>query len=793
MTLRKKVLSIIVLISILLISLINAASRLIILQGFSNLEEEYCVKNVQRAVNVFTKEKNSLLTQADDYAAWDDTYAFAADLNPDYVKSNILPGTFTSLNLNFFIFVNNSGQVFASYGYDLINEQSLDLPADLLDLIAKNQLFHDPDINNKLVGILQLKDGALLFAAHPILTSKYTGPPRGSLILGRYLSKDYASQLAEATQSSIQIDSYVGSTLSLELQTAIQVPDSEPPLFINVLSAESIAGYTVLTDVFDNPALILRAGMERDIYNHGYATILFFITVMFFGCLFFFIFAVILLDKQVISRITSLSKSVSRIRLSGTLVDRVPHKGKDEISSLARSINEMLQSLEVSDDELRQSRDELEKRVEARAAELIQVNTDLNYEISERKLGEQALYEAYNEIHLILSSISSMMIGVDSDRMVTQWNDVATRMLGLSSPDVTGLDFFTLPINWDWEKITPKVTECTKNNVKVRMDDILLGNPGDNPRILGITLTPLILKDKEQPGFLLVAADITERRLLEQQLGRSSKLEAIGQLAAGVAHEINTPTQLVGSNLRFLGQQLAPVLELIDKVYQLNRAVKNGTATPEMAIALEQVTAAAHLEYFRHEAPKAIEQSLEGIDRISHIVSAMRYFSHPGSEAKEMANLNQILQNALSLSRNEWKNVAEIKTDLDETLPAVECMPSELSQVVLNLIINAVHGIQDARGEEPEEKGQIVITSRQVEEFVEVRISDNGTGIPEEIRDKIFDPFFTTKEVGRGTGQGLAIAHTVIVTKHGGTIQFETELGRGTTFIIRLPRNKEND
>ena len=434
-----------------------------------------------------------------------------------------------------------------------------------------------------------------------------------------------------------------------------------------------------------------------------------------------------------------------------------------------------------------------EGQVEEQTAELIQLNYDLIHEVAERKLGEKALFETYNEIHQILSSISSILIGVNSDRVITQWNDVATTMIGHFSNDVVGLDFFSLPINWNWERVSLAVTECIENNRKVRMDDISLDSPGEATRILGITLTPLFLKDNDKPGFLLVGADITERRLLEQQLGRTNKLEAIGQLAAGVAHEINTPTQLVGSNLRFVGQQLESVLQLIDKVYQLNRAVKTGTAIPEMAISLEKEAEAVHLEYFRKEAPKAIEESLEGIDRISRIVTAMRYFSHPGSENKEMANLNQIIQNALSLTRNEWKNVAEIKTDLAKDLPAVDCLPGELSQVVLNLIINAVHAIQDAGGEETVSMGQIVISSLQVDNWIEVRISDSGTGIPEDIRDKIFDPFFTTKDVGRGTGQGLAIAFTVIVKKHGGTLEFETEIGRGTTFIIRLPMEVSND
>jgi len=325
------------------------------------------------------------------------------------------------------------------------------------------------------------------------------------------------------------------------------------------------------------------------------------------------------------------------------------------------------------------------------------------------------------------------------------------------------------------------------------MDDVMLENQAEQTRILGITLTPLMLRDKEHPGFLLIGADITERRLLEQQVVQSNKLEAIGRLAAGVAHEINTPTQLVGSNLRFLGEQLEIFLMRPDPSSQPNEAVMIGTSTHGTDRISEKDSTIAQIEYFRQEAPKAIEQSLEGIERISHIVNAMRYFTHPGGENKEIANLNQIIQNAISLSRNEWKNVAEINTKLEPDLPNVECLPIELSQVVLNIIMNAIHAIQDALDEDPEKIGQIIITSCQLGELIEMRITDNGTGIPKEIQNKIFDPFYTTKDIGRGTGQGLAIAYTVIVKKHGGTLEFESEVGRGTTFIIHLPRKAAHE
>lgn len=789
MTLRNKSIIIIVTISLLIISLVNASARFILLKSFSNLEEEYCIKNVQRAFNAVTTEKNNLLSHASDYATWDDTYAFTENLNPAFITSNITPDTFINLNINFFIIMDKSGQVIVSHGYDLIKNEPLAISTNLLDQIINLPNSQNPNLKSGSAGFVLINDQPILMAYHPILTSRSEGPQHGVLVIGRFLGDSFAAQLSNTTQLSIQIESYINSTLRLEFEGAKQVTDGETTISINPLNSKNIAGYMMVEDVFNNPVMILKAAMDRDIYNHGHDTILFFIYIVFFGSLFFILTALYLLDSQVTSRIISLSRSVIGVRLSGHLADRVPIKGKDEISSLGNAINEMLQSLEAADYRLRHSRDELEKLIENRTAELVQVNLDLKHEITEHELGRKALSEAYNEIHLIISSISSIMIGVDNKGMVTLWNDVASKLLSLSSDDVVGLDFFALPINWNRDKIAQEAAECVKSNKNIRMADILLRHQTDGIRILGITLTPLFLKDKEHPGFLLIGADITERRLLEDQVGRSNKLEAIGQLAAGVAHEINTPTQLVGSNLRFLGQQLDTILGWLDKLHQQKDAAKTESKIPSLIMGSEKDVTLAQLEYFKQEAPKAIEQSLEGIDRISHIVTAMRFFTHPGSENKEIADLNQIIQNAISLSRNEWKIIAEIKTDLDPNLPGVECLPIELSQVVLNIIINAIHAIQDSG----EEKGQIVIVSRQAGELIEVSITDNGTGIPKEIQSKIFDPFFTTKDIGRGTGQGLAIAYTVIVKKHGGTLEFESETGKGTTFIISLPTRANYD
>ena len=206
-----------------------------------------------------------------------------------------------------------------------------------------------------------------------------------------------------------------------------------------------------------------------------------------------------------------------------------------------------------------------------------------------------------------------------------------------------------------------------------------------------------------------------------------------------------------------------------------------------MLIKLCEAAQTANLEFLNAEIPAALEESLSGLSRVSEIVSAMKSFSHPGTTAKQSVNLNEVITTTVTLSTNEWKYVSEIDTDLDPELPPVSCLPGEVGQVVLNIVVNAAHAIAERLGTGSAELGRISIKTKCSGEHAEIRITDSGCGMPPEVMERIFDPFYTTKEVGRGTGQGLAISHSVIVDKHGGTIDVESVPGEGTTFIIRIP------
>jgi signal transduction histidine kinase len=299
------------------------------------------------------------------------------------------------------------------------------------------------------------------------------------------------------------------------------------------------------------------------------------------------------------------------------------------------------------------------------------------------------------------------------------------------------------------------------------------------------------------PRIVLMHLDVTEQKQMEIQLRQAQKQESIGQLAAGIAHEINTPTQYIGDNTVFLGEAFQDLLAVQAELLRLLEAARTGSCSPDLVAAAQRRVQQADLAFLEAEVPRALQQSLDGVHRVARIVSAMKDFSHPGGSSKTPTDLNRAIESTTLVCRSEWKYVAELELDLDPQLPPVPCLPDEFNQVVLNLIINAAHAIEatGAAGQgRPEPSpaggarpGRIRIATCSSAGWAQISVSDTGSGIPEAIRSRIFDPFFTTKPVGKGTGQGLAIAYAVIVEQHGGTITLESEVGRGTTFTLRLP------
>jgi PAS domain S-box-containing protein len=420
-------------------------------------------------------------------------------------------------------------------------------------------------------------------------------------------------------------------------------------------------------------------------------------------------------------------------------------------------------------------------------AEVRRYITALEREMLERGQAEREAREAHAANERLLSCISSVLIGLDGQMRIQKWNTVAETVLGIPATQVLGRHFGEAGLAWVDERVLEGLRACHQRQQKTFLEDIAFTRPDGNRGYLGLSATPVPFADGRAPGTLLLGADLTERRLLGAQLAQAQRLESMGQLAAGIAHEINTPIQYIGDNTRFLGDSFEGLRQAVAAYAEYVDASRHGPDAAARVTALEERLADLDLPYLCAEIPPAIEQTLQGVESVAKIVRAMKEFSHPGGEAKTAVNLNRAIENTVLVSRNEWKYVAEVVTDFDAALPPVSCYPGEFNQVVLNRIINAAHAIEERRQGDAAPKGTITIGTRRLDECVQVQVRDTGCGIPEAVRARVFDPFFTTKPVGKGTGQGLALAHAIMVRRHGGTIGFESQVGEGTTFTLTLP------
>lgn len=405
---------------------------------------------------------------------------------------------------------------------------------------------------------------------------------------------------------------------------------------------------------------------------------------------------------------------------------------------------------------------------------------------------EEQIHLMRSEQSAILNALGEGVQWIDLDGIIKFGNPAAASLLGYSVDELIGKPAHSTIHHTRADGTIYPQSECpicaTSKDGKTRRvsDEIFWRKDGSS---IAVDYICSAIRDplNKTSGTAVIFTDSSERKALEAQLLQGRKLESVGQLAAGIAHEINTPIQYVGDNTRFVKESFADLLNVLQSHRELLAAAKDGGVTPDLVERAEAVLEASDIDYLCEQIPAAMDQTLEGVDRVSKIVRAMKDFSHPGGREKSPADINRAIQSTVTVTHNEWKYVADIKLELDPELPPVPCFLGEFNQCILNLIINAAQAIGDVVGKNPTNKGLITIQTRRDGQQVEIRVADTGTGIPAEHRRKIFEPFFTTKDVGKGTGQGLTIVYGCIVKRHGGTITFQTEVGWGTVFIIHLP------
>jgi len=407
----------------------------------------------------------------------------------------------------------------------------------------------------------------------------------------------------------------------------------------------------------------------------------------------------------------------------------------------------------------------------------------VSHDITERKRAEEAIRASEERYRELFENASDLVFTTDLKGGLTSLNQVAAKTIGYSREEATGMNLRQLVDRRQWRLVDETRERLLAGDSAMSVE--LEVRTKDGRRVILEVKPGLIYKDGKPVAMQGIGRDITGREAAEMELRQAQKLESVGRLASGIAHEINTPIQFVGDNTRFLQDSFAGLQTLLAKYQELRDAATAGAVSPGLLDELRGTEEQSDCAYLLEEIPKALTQTLEGVTQVATIVRAMKEFAHPERKERVAADINKALLNTLTVARNELKYVADVETEFGD-LPLVVCNISDLNQVFLNLLVNAAHAIGDVV-KQSGKKGKIRVRTAAEGKTVLVAISDTGCGIPEGIRNRIFDPFFTTKEVGRGTGQGLAIARSVVVERHKGSLSFESVLGEGTTFYVRLP------
>lgn len=438
--------------------------------------------------------------------------------------------------------------------------------------------------------------------------------------------------------------------------------------------------------------------------------------------------------------------------------------------------------------QLSEHNENLELLVEKRTNHLEAATTKLQIEKRERDVLLVELERSKTKLKALINNIHGCVyeycvetgkIHYVSSRAIEIW--------GIAENELTNIDTLRECINHqDLVVSSTAISEAVENianfNIEYRID--LQGGKKKWLREIGTPTT----NDDGSISVVGIIVDITslkkvaaQKAKMEEELVQVQKLESIGQLSAGLAHEINTPAQFISDNLIFLQDSVQQILQLV-------YAIENEAKKPDDTLLerIEVLKNKCEIDYLQEEIPLALKQSSEGISQIATIVRAMKDYSQSG-QLFEFADINAVLNNLIVLSNAEWKNLISIETDFDESLPLVECVVGDINQVILNILVNAIHAIEEKYHDADMHNGAILICTTSREDRVYIDIQDNGIGMSESIKSKVFDQFFTTKDVGQGTGQGLSIAYRLIKDKHHGNIELRSEIGQGTTFSVSLP------
>jgi PAS domain S-box-containing protein len=445
--------------------------------------------------------------------------------------------------------------------------------------------------------------------------------------------------------------------------------------------------------------------------------------------------------------------------------------------------------LKVAQEKLEANNRYLELKVEQRFAQARETMKLLEEEVRERATAQSALERQLERNAMLVAVIEATPSGVvitdatRPDNPVVFCNRAFTALSGYEPAEIIGQNLRILRSPEADVAETARLRDAIRDGRPIEVELLNRRKDGE-PYWNFLSVFPLRDADGRVQNFVGIQIDVTERRIaaeeksrMERRVIENAKFEALGTLAGGVAHEINTPTQFIGDNLRFLN-------DAFGSFSKANTALLTALEQGGQQELAARISNENDLAFLSEEVPGALKQTLDGVTRIGEIVKAVKEYSHPGQDNHTLLDLNATVETAITLSRNQWKYVARVDTHLDPRLPRIEGREGELAQVVLNMLVNAAHAIEERGGSDP---GRISVATMGAADGVVLTIRDNGAGIPPDHVRRIFEMFYTTKPPGKGTGQGLAICHAIVVKGHHGYIDVDSKPGRGTTFRIYLP------
>ncbi|HEY9597265.1 MAG TPA: CHASE4 domain-containing protein, partial [Cyanophyceae cyanobacterium] len=714
---------------------------------------------------------------------------FVEGTNKNYVPENLDDSILTNLRLNVMIFVNKAGQIIYSQGSGLQQETAPSVLNTIQNYLTANpRLLRHSNANSSYQGIILLPESPLMVSSRPILKTNGMLPIGGTLILGRLLNASETQHLAELTRLSFRFYRFQDTQLPSDLQVVkneflqeLSKPKSrsQPLPVIRPLSAQKIAGYTLLNDIQGKPGLLLRVDTSRDIYQQGKQGLRYLLLALLAAGLLFGSVILLLLEKSVLLPLARFIQAVKRIRSSGDLSERLSLDNQDELSRLGTAINQLLETLQQSQLLLSQSQERYRSVVNNIKEVIFQTDASGRWTFLNPAWEECTGFDVEESLNLPCEKFIH-----PEDRQY--YNEQFFLLLNSETPDTRyEIRYQTREGHDRWFEVQSRLTFANCGAIT-----------GTSGTLNDITERKLA-EARERTKTQELERTLQELTQTQTQLIQSEKMSSLGQLVAGVAHEINNPISFVSGNIDHASQYIQDLLHLIN-CYQQHY--------PNPPDEIQDEIESIDLEFLLADLPHLLESMKVGTQRICGIVKSLRNFSRLDESEIKSVDLHEGIDSTLLILQNRLKatgNQSAIQIIKDYgNLPKVECYPGQLNQVVMNLLTNAIDALEKKRVKNGCEistdlpwirictelkMANLSVNNHHFPHWVVIRITDNGLGMPEDVRCRMFDPFFTTKPIGKGTGLGLSISYQIVVEKHQGYLSVNSELGQGSEFIIELP------